>query len=303
MGFGNYSFEAHQALTAARDGKDASQVFGQGDIHPKMNPKGVARRESRDSKEHPKSLPICFALDISGSMGAIPDQLARKELPTFMKLLQDCGVADPQILFMAFADARFDTTPLQVGQFESTAELIDKWLTMTSLFCGTRGSAYSGDLQGGESYELALHFAARHTATDAFEKRKQRGYLFMTGDEPAYPAVPRETVQAVLGYDSERDIPIAEVVKDLRRTWKPFFLIPDEGRRTVEPFWRGVFDRDVVCMGDPKDTCAVAASLVAIGEGVLKTEADVERALKHAGLEDFRIAGTIAAIAHWLAKE
>ena len=296
MGFGNYSLAAHQALTAARDGKNASEVFGQGDIPAKMNPKGVKVRESRDSKEHPNSLPICFALDISGSMGAIPDQLARKELPTFMKLLMDCGVADPQILFMAFADARFDVTPLQVGQFESTAELIDKWLTMTSMFCSARGSAYSGPLEGGESYELALHFAAHHTKTDAWERRQHKGYLFMTGDEPAYPAVPRETVQAVLGYDPERDIPLAEVMTDLRRTWKPFFLIPDAGRRSVEPFWRGVFDRDVVCMESAEDTCAVAASLVALGEGVVKSVDDVERALKRGGLAQDRIARTVGAL-------
>jgi len=301
MGFGNYSYAAHQALTAARGNMNASEVFGQGDIHPKMNPKGVKLRESRDSADHASSLPICFALDISGSMGDIPDLLARKELPTFMKLLLDTGIADPQVLFMAFADARCDVTPLQVGQFESTAELIDKWLTMTSLFCGARGSAYNGELQGGESYELALHFVAHHTATDSFEKRKHKGYLFMTGDEPAYPAVPRETVQIVLGYDPERDIPIEEVVKDLRRAWKPFFLIPDEGRRGVEGDWRKVFDRDVLCMQGAADTCAVAASLVALGEGIVKDAGELERVLKKSGLPDDRVSGTLAAIRPWLA--
>lgn len=218
MGFGNYSYEAHQQLTSARSGMAASEVFAQSDVNPKMNPKGVKFRESRDSADHPDSLPICFALDISGSMGDIPDLLARKELPSFMKTLMECGIAHPQILFMAFADARIDITPLQVGQFESTAELIDKWLTTTSMFNGSRGSSYTGDMRGGESYELALWFAAKHTATDRVQKHGKRGYLFMTGDETAYPAVPRETVQTVLGYDPERDIPLAEVMTERWRT-------------------------------------------------------------------------------------
>ncbi len=276
-------------------------MFAQSDVHPKMNPKGVKFRESRDGADHPGSMPVCFALDISGSMGAIPDQLARKELPSFMRLLLDCGIAHPQVLMMAFADARCDITPLQVGQFESTAELIDKWLTMTSLFCSTRGTSYTGDMQGGESYELALYFAARHTVMDIVEKHKKRGYLFMTGDETGYPAVPRETVKIVLGYDPERDIPIDDVMTQLRKGWKPFFLIPDQGRRGVEADWNRIFGHDVICMDTPADTCAVAASLVALGEGILKGPEDLASALAKSGLAAERIAGTVKAINPWLA--
>ena len=38
-----------------------------------------------------------------------------------------------------------------------------------------------------ESYELAMYFMARHTALDCHEKRGKRGYLFIIGDEMAYP--------------------------------------------------------------------------------------------------------------------
>jgi len=83
-----------------------------------MNPFGVNARESRDSPAHPKSISIAFALDVTGSMGAIPDLLARKELPTFMKSLLDLGVDDPQVLFLFVGDATSDHGPLQVGQYE-----------------------------------------------------------------------------------------------------------------------------------------------------------------------------------------
>lgn len=35
-----------------------------------------------------------------------------------------------------------------------------------------------------ESYELAAYFLARHTATDAWEKRGQRGYVFIISTCP-----------------------------------------------------------------------------------------------------------------------
>lgn len=299
MGYGGYSYEAHQAITSARAQQPAVQVFAKGDVHAKMNPKGVKLRECRDSAEHPNSVGIVFALDISGSMGAIPELLARRELPRFMKVLLDCGVTDPQILFMAFADARYDVTPLQVGQFESTAELMDKWLTMTSMFNGARGTAYTGPLQGGESYELALHFIAKHTAVDGWEKRRRKGYVFMTGDEEAYPAVPRETVSLVLGYDPQEDIPLETVMTALRETWEPFFVIPDHGRRGVEPFWQKHFGANTIVLDGPVDTCAVSALLVAFGEGVLHDLTQAEEVLRKSGTEPARVKASIQAITPW----
>ena len=89
--------------------------------------------------------------------------------------------ADPQILFGAIGDATCDRAPLQVGQFESDNRMDDD-LGRILLEGGGGG-------QKTESYELALYFMARHTAIDCYEKRGQRGYLFVIGDEMAYPQV------------------------------------------------------------------------------------------------------------------
>jgi hypothetical protein len=289
MGHGNYSYEAHQAIADSRRSLPVQQVFKQRACHPLMSPHGVKFRESRDSADHPNTLGIVFALDVSGSMGEIPEQLARKELPGFMKTLLDCGVQDPQVLFMALSDVASNLAPLQVGQFESTAELIDQWLTWCWLEGGGR-TPY-------ESYDLALHFAARHTAMDCWEKRKKKGYLFMTGDEPAYEALAKEHVAAVLGDKIPADIPLGEVIKDVRRTFETYVLIPDPGRgKNVGPFWREQLGKHAIVMESPADTCAVAAGLVALKEKAVPDVNQLARRLAARGMARERVAAVVKAL-------
>ena len=78
MGFGNYSHAAHEALLRDRASIPTQDVFAQRSCHPLMNPNGVRVREARDSADHPNSIGIVFALDVTGSMADIPEMLARK---------------------------------------------------------------------------------------------------------------------------------------------------------------------------------------------------------------------------------
>jgi len=57
-----------------------------------MNPKGLKVRECRDSADHPDSLGIAFALDVTGSMATSRICWRRRNWPNFMKLLTACGV-------------------------------------------------------------------------------------------------------------------------------------------------------------------------------------------------------------------
>ncbi len=263
MGYGNYSLAAHAALTAGRAHKGGSEVFAQRQCHALMNPKGLKVRECRDSANHPDSLGIAFALDVTGSMGDIPYLLATKELPNFMKLLTACGVAHPQLMFMAIGDANSDQAPLQVGQFESTAELMDQWLTWSYL------EGHGGGT-GEESYDLAFYIAAQHTDMDNWVKRKKKGYLFLTGDENPYPAVSRHHIDTLVGEKLDEDIPIEEVIAAATETYNIFFLIPDLVRRKrCEKRWRELLGNHTICMESPADACAVAAAIVGLTEKLI----------------------------------
>lgn len=276
MGGGSYDHEAHRALTAARASRPTEEVFTQRDIHPDMNPHGVAFRESRDSANHPESLGIIFALDETGSMGTIPEMLARQELPNFMQVTLEV-TPHPQIMFMGIGDAEQsyrERAPLQVGQFESEAGLMDKWLT--AIYLENKGGGNAG-----ESYDLGWYFGARHTVMDCYEKRGQRGYFFMTGDEPHFGRVSAHVVKRVCGDTIRKDIPMADLIAEVGQTFHPFFLIPDlSRRRRCEDSWRSVLGDSVICLEDPVDTCYVAASLIGVTEGTMADLDAVGRKLK-----------------------
>jgi len=296
MGYGSYSHEAHAAIMRTRATLPREQVFVQRPCHPLMDPHGVTWRESRDSEAHPNSLGIVFALDVTGSMGKIPEQLARRDLPTFMKSLLDAGVTDPQVLFMAVGDATCDKAPLQVGQFESAAREMDQWLVWSFLEGGGGG-------QDTESYELALYFAARHTRMDCWEKRRHKGYLFMTGDENPYPVVSHRQVQTLIADGLAEDLSLRQVVDELQRTFEPFFLIPDVQRaKRCERTWRDLLGDHVVVMSSADDTCHVAASLVALCEGAAKDLDALARRLMDDGVDRQRVGAVVRAIAPFAAS-
>ena len=291
MGFGNYSHEAHDALLGRRSQVPIESVFQQRDCHPLMNPKGVRVRESRDSIEHPSTLGVVFALDVTGSMGEIPKLLAATHLPQFMKVLTSCGVRDAQMLFVAAGDATSDRVPLQVGQFESTAELMDQWLTWTFLEGGGGGS-------NEESYELALYFLAEHTEMDCYVKRGRRGYLFITGDENPYPVLSRHTVDAVIGDRLDEDLKVEEVVAELQKSFVPFFLIPDaQRRRRCETAWRKLLGDNVLCMESPADVCYVSAGALVLCEGLVTDRSALKESLEHAGIPQPRLAPVMRTLA------
>ena len=282
MGSGNYSVAAHEALLRGRANIPVQQVFKQAQCHPLMNPKGVRLRESRDGTDHPQSLGIVFALDVTGSMGQIPKIMATQQLPVFMKTLVDCQIPDPQLLFMAVGDAVSDNAPLQVGQFESTAELMDQWLTWSYLEGGGGGT-------GQESYELGLYFLAMHTEMDCMTKRNKRGYLFMTGDEVPYPTLSKHVVDTIIGDRLDEDLTCEEIVAELQKTFIPFFIIPDRARaKRCERHWRNLLGDHVLCLESPIDVCFVTAGAMLISEGRVSNLKELTEILSNAGMPSNR---------------
>lgn len=280
MGYAQYNVEDHAAIVGARTEVRAEEIFHHS-LHPLMDPRQVTLRESRDSEAHPHSLPVAFVLDETGSMHDIPEALAKKELPHFMKALMDAGVSDPQVLFMAVGDATtgYESSPLQVGQFESSASEMDQWLVWSHL-------EGKGGGNGGESYDLAAYFLARHTETDHYVRRGQRGYAFFTGDDKPFPFVSANLVKTWMSSSIHQDIPIDDMFKELGQRYHTFFLIPHHHvEASVVKSWRRLLGDRVVELQADGITSYVAAGAVVLTEGLVPDLVSYAKTLEQNGVD------------------
>lgn len=133
-----------------------------------------------------------LGLDVTGSMGSVPEYLIKEGLPHIMDGIIEAGMPGPQVMFVGIGDHTCDRAPLQVGQFESSDELLDSWLE--KIWLEGHGGANEG-----ESYMLAWYFGAFHTAIDCHEKQDQKGYLFTVGDEPVLDSISGDSLKAIMG--------------------------------------------------------------------------------------------------------
>ena len=216
MGAGIYSYAtAKLRKTTVYEKASRQEIFSNRTMDSKMNPFGVTR-ECCENDEHPDTMPIIIGLDVTGSMGHVPESLIKNDLPEVMKKIIDEGVPCPQLCFTAYGDHECDDFPFQVGQFEASDELIEKWLTSTYLEGGGGGN-------NGESTSLVYYFAARHTSCDAINKRGKKGLLITIGDEPNLPNYPKEAINKIFG-GAEKDLTSEEIIKEAQANWEIYHI-------------------------------------------------------------------------------
>jgi hypothetical protein len=235
--------------------KSAREIFSEKKVNNAMDPTGLDVRESRDSEEHPNSIPVILALDVTGSMGSIPHFLVKDGLPTMVDSIIRRGIADPQVLFLGIGDHECDQAPLQVGQFESSDELMDHWLTKLFIESGGGGN-------DGESYHLAWYLAANHTATDHWERRNQKGLLFTIGDEPVLRSLPQRAQQKIMGTGRQyEDLTAAELLDAARERYEVFHLHLIQGfqgrRENVVNGWRELMGDNLICVEQKEDVARI----------------------------------------------
>ncbi len=239
--------------------KPVSEIFEARSVNNAMDPNGIDVRESCDSEEHPNSLAIVLALDVTGSMGSIPHHLIKEGLPHIMDGIIQKGIKDPQLLFLGIGDHECDTAPLQVGQFESSDELLDKWLTDIFLEGGGGGN-------DGESYMLAWYLAAKHTAIDCFTKRKQKGFLFTVGDEPVLPNLPARALKSIMGDGQHETVTSLELVDQASEKYHVYHLHIRQGtngnRQSVMDGWKQLLGDRLIIVDHHTDVSTIISDIV-----------------------------------------
>ncbi len=199
MGYGSWSvkdFREYSVNVRGRhvtekgtlsDSYGAQELFTVKEIQPELKPANVVR-ECRDSSDHPNTIPVILALDVTGSMGCAAAEVAKK-LNVVMTDLYD-KVADVEFMIMGIGDLAYDLAPIQVSQFEADIRIAEQ-LDKVYFEGGGGGNGY-------ESYTAAWYFGLYHTKLDCW-KRGKKGIIITMGDEPLNPYLPSKNLRAVTG--------------------------------------------------------------------------------------------------------
>lgn len=254
-------------------------------VHQDLNPLGILR-ESRDSDNHPESNAIIFEFDETGSMHTIP-KVFQSQLPKLMDtLLEHRVITDPQILIAGIGDVFSDRAPLQVGQFESDVKINTD---LRKIWLEGGGGPF-----GRESYEVGIAWAGLATSIDCFEKRGQRGYLFISGDEEPYAELNLDLFQKLtsIGDLSQKfgsSVKVEQVIAETRKMYEIFFIIPRDaeggGQTHIRDRWRQLLGQGrVILMENAEDVCHVVAAAIAQHRGLVNFAADTQDAAQKLGI-------------------
>lgn len=175
------------------------EMFTSRRLDADLNPLNVMR-ECVDTSEHPNTIPVIIALDVTGSMGRAAVEVAKK-INSIITDLYD-KYKDIEFMVIGIGDLSYDSAPIQISQFESDiriAEQLDK-----IYFEGGGGG------NGFESYTAAWYMGLKHTKLDCWNRGK-KGIIITTGDEPLNPYLPMRRLSDITGDNLEADVETKEL--------------------------------------------------------------------------------------------
>ena len=274
MGSGRYSFSASVDRSTAYSSMSDTEIFTARTIDVKMKPDNIIR-ECRDSADHPETIPVIIALDVTGSMGYIPSKFVREEMNTMMAKLYESKLEDAQVLFMGIGDHECDKAPIQVGQFESDDQLLDQWLKSIYLEGGGGGN-------DGESYLLAWYFAAKMVVADAWEKRGKKGFLFTIGDENNLKSLPVSAQERIFGRNgSYKAVSDMELYKEACEKYDVYHLHVLETRsgstKSVQDGWKQNLGDNAIMVPSYKEISTTIANIIKEKSSVITTVEKTEK--------------------------
>lgn len=210
----------------------AQELYRSRQLDPVLDPKNVVR-ECCDSEEHPNTIPVILALDVTGSMGNTAVEVAKKLNEIMTNLYEE--VSDVQFMIMGIGDLYCDAAPIQASQFESDIRIAEQ-LDKIYFEGGGGGNGY-------ESYTAAWYFGLYHTKLDCW-KRGKKGIIITMGDEPLNPYLPLRDLTAVTGDTLEADVDTGNLYNEVIEKFDVYHLgVAEKGNcyyryrdRVVESF-------------------------------------------------------------------
>lgn len=193
------------------------QFYTSRKLNEAMNPNGVVR-ECVNTEEHPNTVPVILALDVTGSMGSACRETAQA-LAKIVKTLYN-RYADVEIMVMGVGDFECDSAPLQVGQYESDVRIASD-LDNVYMEMGGGGNAY-------ESYTAPWYFGLHHTKLDCYDKQGRRGIIITMGDEPINPYLKKSDIQRVIGDTVQEHVYTDKLYEDASKKFDIYHIAVDD---------------------------------------------------------------------------
>lgn len=216
--FVDYSRSTGKSVTSTGrvTSSNLQDFYKQRTIHEDLVPYKKIR-ECCDGEDHPATIPVILALDVTGSMGSACIRTAQKLNEIMTSLYKE--IPDVEFMIMGIGDLAYDKCPIQASQFEADvriAEAVDR----VYMEHGGGGNSY-------ESYTAAWYFGLHNTALDCW-KRGKKGIIITMGDEPLNPYLPGAKLQKVLGCQSDQNVNTEDLYKEVLDKFEVYHLAIDD---------------------------------------------------------------------------
>lgn len=235
----------HTILSSSYGAQDIFKARG---LDPLLDPKNV-HRECNDSEEHPNTVPVILALDVTGSMGSAAAEVAKKLNVVMSQLYSQ--IKDVEFMVMAIGDLDYDRAPIQISQFEADVR-VAKWVDKIYFEHGGGGNLF-------ESYTAVWYMGLYHMMLDSW-KRGKKGIMITIGDEPLNPYLPKAELARVTGDNLQADVETDALYSKASERFDIYHLAVDDAATAYERYvsdiqssWGKLLDSEhfrVVTMND-----------------------------------------------------
>lgn len=209
--------------------------------------------------------PITIMLDVTGSNIEFA-RIVYDKLPMFYGQIKQQGyLSDFDICISAIGDAYCDSAPLQVCDFKSGKSIDDE---IKKLWLESGGG---GQLK--ETYELGAYFFSKYCEMPNAKKP----YMFIIGDEAAYPELNTDIVTEFLGRSINSSISTKDIFSELLKVYdgNVFMLENPYGSslsktNLINSSWKDYFGQNrenVIMMKDEKSVIDIILGIIATNSG------------------------------------
>lgn len=243
MGSGSWTSASYSTYTANTRGCSvdafktmdfsAQEMFVNRHIDARLDPKNVTR-QCHDSAEHPQTVPVILALDVTGSMGGAAVKVAQKLNDIITNVFDNNEVKDVEFCVMGIGDLYYDRAPVQISQFESDIRIAEQ---LDAIYFESGGGGNKS-----ESYSAAWYMGLNHCDLDCW-KRGQKGLIITLGDELPNPCLPTNTVKSIIGDTVQGDVETKELLAEARNRFEIYHFSVDD-RETAYQSYKSRYNLD-----------------------------------------------------------